>query len=97
MTDEGIRTGSTWRHKAGLGDAELDGERVLWDPETGCVARLDRVGSLVWACLDGESSLDEVTGDLAAGFATPPEVVRRDVVTLVARLSEMGLLVEEPS
>ena len=86
---------SVWRPKAGLADAELDGERVVWDPETGRVARLDRVGSLVWACLDGESSLDEIADDLAAAFGTAVTVVRPDVVDLIERLSEMGLVAEE--
>lgn len=83
-----------WRRKAGLGDAELDGERVVWDPETGRVARLDGIASMVWACLDGESTLGQVADDLAAAFAAPADVVQPDVAVLVARLCALGLVVE---
>ncbi|MGH9282327.1 MAG: PqqD family protein [Acidimicrobiales bacterium] len=85
-----------WRQHPGLVEEELDGERVVWDPASGRVARLDRIGSLVWACLDGSTGLDELSGDLADAFAADPGTVRADVEQLVARLAELGFLISEP-
>lgn len=85
-----------WRKKAGLADEELDGERLVWDPASGQLARLDRIGSLVWACLDEPVGLDELSAELAAAFDAPPADVRADVAALLRRLAELGL-VEEPS
>lgn len=95
MSDGPTSGGPVWKVKAGLGDAELDGERVLWDPETGQLARLDRIGSLVWASLDGVATVGELVADLADAFGVSAEAVRADVDDLVARLSELGLVTEE--
>lgn len=94
MPESGRRAAPAWRRKAGLADAELDGERVVWDPGTGQVSRLDRIGSLVWTYLDG-TTLEEMADDLAAVFAVPRDVVRLDMRDLLSRLQEMGLVVEE--
>lgn len=91
------RPAPAWSRRTGLADAELDGERVLWDPSTGQVARLDRIGSLVWACLDGVATLEDLTEDLSSVFAAPADAVRSDVQNLLFRLVEMGFVVEEPS
>ncbi|MGI8686879.1 MAG: PqqD family protein [Acidimicrobiales bacterium] len=87
--------GPVWRVKVGLGDAELDGERVLWDPATGQLARLDRIGSLVWTSLDGVTPIAELVADLADAFGAPPAAVRADVDDLLLRLSELGLVTEQ--
>ncbi|HET7486626.1 MAG TPA: PqqD family peptide modification chaperone [Acidimicrobiales bacterium] len=87
---------AVWRHKDGLGDAELDGERVVWDPQTGGLARLDQVGSLVWGCFEAPATVDDVAADLAAAFEASPDRVRSDVAALVERLRDLGLLVEVP-
>lgn len=95
MTD-GTEPGVAWRVKDGLAEAELDGERVVWDPDTGQLARLDRIGSLVWLCLDGAVTVEELSADLAHAFGMPAAVVRTEVENLLRRLSEVGLVTEGP-
>lgn len=95
MADPGPGHGPRWRPKGALAEAELDGERVLWDPESGRVARLDRIGTLIWAGLDGNTGIDELAAELADAFATTSETVRADVEPFVARLSDLGFLVAE--
>lgn len=86
----------TWRRKPGLAEAELDGEVVVWDPDSGHVARLDRVGTAVWSGLDGSATLEELAGDLSAAFGVPPATVLGDVRDLVGRLRDLSLVVEVP-
>jgi hypothetical protein len=81
------------RSATGIHDVEIDGERVLYDTVTGRTARLDRVGSLIWSLLDGETPLGELVDDLAAGFSAPRDVVANDVLALLVDLWEQGFLV----
>ena len=67
---------------------------MIWDPASGRLARLDRVGSLIWAHLDGTSGLGELSEDLAASFGVSPETVRADVEQFVARLADLGFILE---
>ena len=75
---------------------ELGGETLLYDATTGAVHRLDQVGSVVWRLLDGDATVEELVGDLAAAFAVDPTVVRADVNDLVAGLEEASLLAGGP-
>lgn len=87
--------GVTWQAKPGLADEELDGERVVWDPASGRLARLDRIGSLVWACLHEPVDLDALSADVADAFGAPVGDVRADVAALLRRLADLGLVVEQ--
>ena len=51
--------------------------------------RLDRVASLVWSCLDGSGSAEEIARDLAAEFGAPPAAVAGDVVRLTRTLGRL--------
>ena len=95
MTDPARPAGRTWRTRPGLADEEIDGERVIWDPLTGQLARLDRIGSLVWTSLDGTVTTEELASELSAAFDASPADVFADVEYLVRQLSDMGLLVED--
>ena len=72
---------------------EIDGERVVFDPITRAVFRLDRIGSLLFPFLDGTATIDELVADAADAFSADPQTVRADVVTLVEHLSDLQLLV----
>lgn len=87
-------SGPVWKVKPGLGDAELDGERVVWDPATGRLVRLDRIGSLIWGSFDGVTTTGELAADLADVFGVSLAAVRADVDGLVVRLLELGLVSE---
>jgi len=95
VTDVPLPAGRMWRTRPGLADEELDGERVIWDPVTGHLARLDRIGSLVWASLDGTVTIEELASELSAAFGAVHADVCADVEDLVRQLSAMGLLVED--
>lgn len=71
---------------------ELDGEAVLYDEVTAAVHVLNPTATLVWSCLDGRSSLDEIAGDLATVFGADMASVSSEVLVLVRQLGAKGLL-----
>jgi hypothetical protein len=77
--------------RLGLGVVHLDGETVIWDPDSGQVLRLDGIASLVWQHLDGSTPVAELVDDLAFAFDADREVVDADVGRLVRRLVTAGV------
>jgi hypothetical protein len=71
---------------------ELDGETVLYDEATGHVHHLNHQAALVWMFLDGQTSLAELTADLADAFQVDPATMSHDVLTLARRFVDEGLL-----
>lgn len=78
--------------RAGVDAADLDGEVIVFDTDSGELHRLDPIGSVVWRCIDGESTVDDLVADLAAAFSVDPVTVRVDVISLTESLLEAGLL-----
>jgi hypothetical protein len=71
---------------------ELDGEAVLLDQDTGGLHLLNSTGTLVWLCLDGQSTLAEIAADIADGLRADPSRVRDDVLALARQFADEGLL-----
>ena len=67
----------------------VDGETVLAGGPGRAFYRLDPVASLVWSCLDGSGSAEEIARDLAAEFGAPPAAVAGDVVGLTRTLGRL--------
>jgi Coenzyme PQQ synthesis protein D (PqqD) len=80
------------RPKASVADVEIDGERVLYDPDTRAVARLDRVGALLWPALDGEGTVSDLAGDVASAFGVDESEALTDVLRLLEQLDRGGFL-----
>lgn len=90
--DHDIDGGFVASPRPGVAAVALDGETVLYDERTASVHILSPTAALVWSCLDGQSSLDEIASDLAATFQADPATVSADVGTLVSELVAKGLL-----
>jgi hypothetical protein len=71
---------------------ELDGEAVVLDEYRNRLHHMNPMATLVWACFDGSSTIDEIAADLAEAFASEPERVGRDVLQLARDLGAEGLL-----
>ena len=65
---------------------------VLLDVERGRFYGLNPTGTFVWRGLSDGRTVEEIADDLSARFAAPLERIRADVVALVARLRDRGLL-----
>lgn len=87
------------RPAPGLHTMDVDGELLLLDPRTDRLHLLDPVATVIWSVLDGEVTVDELVGDLADAFDTPPATVRADLDGLVRALDAAALLegVEPPA
>jgi len=71
---------------------EVDGEAVLLDEETNRLHLLNATGSLVWMCLDGESTIGEIVRDLSDELDVPYDVALADTINIVKGLGDEGLL-----
>jgi peroxiredoxin len=92
---DGIGRAFVPRPRADVAFVELEGEAVIATADAhGNVLThwLNPTGTIVWQCFDGETSLDELIGDLAEAFGAAPEVVADDIVELARALGRVGLL-----
>lgn len=71
---------------------ELDGELVLLNLRTGVYFGLDRVGTRIWHLLVAHGSLRAVLDHLVAEYDAPSEQIERDLLDLVSRLAQKGLV-----
>lgn len=70
---------------------EVGHEAILVDEAGGWTHPLNASGALVWACLDGVSSLDEICLDVSEVLGVPFERVAADVEGLARRLLDERL------
>lgn len=73
---------------------ELDGESVLYHETAKTVHVLNGTATVIWRCLDGRTTLDDLSAELAAVFVAPVEQVGSDVVTAAREFGRQGLLSE---
>ncbi len=71
---------------------DLDGDLVVFDTTTRQLVTFNRSAGTLWSCCDGYSTVDEISADVAAIFAVPREVVRTQLLDLLAEWSRLGLL-----
>jgi hypothetical protein len=71
---------------------QAPGSVVLLAPHDGEPTVLRTTGVALWAALDRPRTVPEIVSLLAAEFDAVPEVVRRDVEPVIARLAESGAL-----
>jgi hypothetical protein len=70
----------------------VGGELVLLQGGTQVAFGLNRVAAEIWALLDGEHSIDDITAALVNRFAVERDVAARDVRAFVAKLLDLGVL-----
>ncbi|MCP4753985.1 MAG: PqqD family protein [Proteobacteria bacterium] len=55
--------------------------------------KLNETGKTIWDRLDGERSVKDLIGELAAEYKTPPAEIEADVVGLMKDLSHRRLII----
>ena len=70
----------------------LDRESVLLNLETEQYFGLDETGTRMWQLLTGSPSIDAAYQELLAEFDVEPELLRSNLMELLSRLVESGLL-----
>lgn len=81
------------RLRSTVASVELDGEAVLYDTDSGHTHLLNPTATVIWGCLDGETTVDELIADLAVEYGVDAPVIAAEVVELIKRFGEQGLLV----
>jgi hypothetical protein len=76
----------------GVAATLVDDEVLVLNESTGSSILLNGTGSIVWQCLDGESSVAEICTDLTDLFRVPLEQVAADVIRMVLQLGYLGLI-----
>ena len=78
--------------RGSVASVEIGGEGVLLDQITIKVHLLDPIANVVWSCMDGSGTIDELAADLSDAFGVSLEQVRRDILVLATELGRRGLL-----
>lgn len=71
---------------------ELEGESVLLSLDGGCYYGLDEVGNSMWNALTSTDSIEAAYSRLAEQYLVEESRLRGDLLDLVRKLSEHGLL-----
>lgn len=80
------------RPSVGVATYPLGSEAVLIGGRSGPVQHLDQIAAIVWSLFDGETSLDVLADDLAAGFQHDRGVIFDDVLNLTRNLGTRGMV-----
>lgn len=71
---------------------ELEGESVLLDLDSERYYGLDDVGTRMWLALTRNETVQEAYEDLLGEYDVDPQRLQRDLLALLDRLEEHGLL-----
>ncbi len=72
--------------------SDLGGEVAILDLEAGVYYGLDEVGARIWSLIQEPRSVDEVRDILLEEYEVEPERCEYDLVALLQRLAEEGLV-----
>ncbi len=75
----------------GLRSVKLDGSTVLFDRSRGLSHLLNASAALVWACLDGATSVDEVVEQVVTATGAARPQIEADVTRVVEEFASNGL------
>lgn len=95
MTAPPISLAARVRASADALTRELDGELVVLHLGSEAYFGLDDVGTRIWHAVCAAPSVAAAIDELAGEFDVERDELERDVVALLARLVERGLLVVE--
>ena len=71
---------------------ELQGDAVLLDLKTGVYFGLDKVGTRIWTLLGENKVISAVVDAMTQQFDVSPERCTEDILALVLKLHEQGLI-----
>ncbi len=77
-------------------EAEVDGEIVALNVESGTCYGFNSSATRIWSLIEQPRTIGEICAALVAQYAVEPEECRRDVVELLRELQADGLVKSEP-
>jgi Coenzyme PQQ synthesis protein D (PqqD) len=72
--------------------ADVAGETVLMSLERSRCYGLGDIGSDIWSKLSSPVRVDDLVAELNTRYEAPPGVIERDVLHLLTKLAEEGLI-----
>lgn len=80
------------RPRAGVIWVEIEGQVVAVDAEGERVHRLSEEAALLWQCIDGATTLEQLSADVADAFSLPRDRSRADVARFADELVALRLV-----
>jgi hypothetical protein len=74
----------------------IEGEAVILSMDTKVLRGLNPVGSRIWELIDGQRSLEEITGTIVLDFDVTPADAAQDVRAFIQELLDGGLVTQVP-
>ena len=95
--EEGLTVPLSYRPRKSADVLELDmGDGlILYNHDGDLVHHLNPSAGIVWQLCDGDVTVGELGRDIAEEYGLDPEVVERQVATVIAEFDTLGL-VEDP-
>lgn len=72
--------------------SELGGELVLLNLASGVYFGLDETGTRMWSVMTGGGTIQEALNVLLSEYDVDPELLKRDLTSLIERLAAKGLV-----
>ncbi len=69
-------------------------EAILIHLQSGVYYSLNEVGTAFWQLLDGQHTLEDCAGKIAAEYSAPTDVIVADLIELADDLAKEGLVTE---
>lgn len=77
--------------------AEIDGEIVLLDFDSGRYFSLEAVAGEIWRAIEAPRRIDMLCDDLAASYDVPLDRVRSTVLPFLSSLADKRLITVDPA
>jgi hypothetical protein len=94
VTAPPVRSDVAYRPASRLTVVPVADEAAVYDRRNNKLHRLDPIATVVWSRLDGVTTTAALSKALAQEFGAPADQVTRDVVALLERLLDEGLVVD---
>lgn len=72
--------------------ADLAGEAVIFNLESGVYYGLDAVGARIWSLIQEPRTLNEIRDAILEEYEVEPDRCERDIVALLEQLVDAGLI-----
>jgi hypothetical protein len=82
-----------FQRRADLRTCVVDGETIVLDRQRGYIHQLNPTASAIWACCDGQGSVEEIAAAVQSAFEITYDLAIRDVRRLLQELEHHQLVV----
>jgi hypothetical protein len=85
-----------FQRRADLRTCVVDGETIVLDRQRGYIHQLNPTASAIWACCDGQGSVEEIAAAVQSAFEITYDIAVHYVRRLLQELEHHQLVVHAP-